>query len=680
MTHEAAPQPLDALLARREWVRRFARTLSRDDASADDLAQDAWVAAVERTPRPDAPAGWFRRVLTRRAIDVSRETTRRGRREGDAARPEATAATADVVAAAESHRRVVEAVMALDEPYRSTVLLRFFEDLPPREVAARMGVPVETVRARVRRAVEKLRARLDEEHGGRRAAWLAPLLAGGPDEAAPARPATGGGLVLTTTQKSVAAAALVALLFGGAWIAASSGERRTDDDAGATASADDAPARPTRRRRRAGDAAELAPPATPTPAAAPAASPREPDPPVPADDAAPDHFDVYVVDPSHAPVDGAPVRIEVMDMGFQPVSEQDLSAVTDERGHARFKVGSRVKSASVAFSGSDGRPWRPGAPWFATGPAERCELVVERAAWIAGRVLLEDGSSAAGLGVAAVDPRGRRTCVTATEFDGRFKLIVPRHGPWDVVLDESGTGRTWTTVAPRKDAAGKDSATKDLERPWEFAAEARGVAPGTTDVELTATRRPGTRTLRVRTVTAAGRPIPDASVRVQRRKAGWTEALRTDADGRASISDVPDRRAVVQVGNDAPDAPAWERDGWATPLGPFYAPPGEDEFVIVFDAGRAVRGRVEAPEGFEPVKDVKGRPVRAAVSIQDKTTQRSWTCHADADGRFTAVVAADAAGPLRAVATWSGVGAFLMTSVDDVRPDAGDVVIKLVPK
>src|SRR5438128_2556665 len=120
MTHEAAPPPLDALLARREWVRRFARTLAHDDASADDLAQDAWVAAVERPPRPDAPAGWFRRVLTRRAIDVSRGDARRGRRESDASRCEATASTADVVAAAESHRRVVEAVMALDEPYRAT--------------------------------------------------------------------------------------------------------------------------------------------------------------------------------------------------------------------------------------------------------------------------------------------------------------------------------------------------------------------------------------------------------------------------------------------------------------------------------------------------------------------------------------------------------------------------------
>jgi len=181
MTERAAPPPLDELLARREWVRRFARTLARDDASADDLAQEAWLAAIEHPPaHADAPAGWFRRVLLRHAINRSRGDRRREARENAASRPGNSPPAADVVAAAESHRRVVEAVMSLDEPYRTTILLRFFEDLPPRDVAARMDVPVETVRARVRRAVEKLRARLDEEHDGRRAAWLTPLLATGP--------------------------------------------------------------------------------------------------------------------------------------------------------------------------------------------------------------------------------------------------------------------------------------------------------------------------------------------------------------------------------------------------------------------------------------------------------------------------------------------------------------------
>lgn len=41
----------------------------------------------------------------------------------------------------ELRRRVGEAILALDEPYRATIWLRFREQLPPRAVARRMGVP-----------------------------------------------------------------------------------------------------------------------------------------------------------------------------------------------------------------------------------------------------------------------------------------------------------------------------------------------------------------------------------------------------------------------------------------------------------------------------------------------------------------------------------------------------------
>jgi len=37
------------------------------------------------------------------------------------------------------------------------------------------GVPVATVHTRLSRALEKLRARLDREHGGKRRAWLVPV-------------------------------------------------------------------------------------------------------------------------------------------------------------------------------------------------------------------------------------------------------------------------------------------------------------------------------------------------------------------------------------------------------------------------------------------------------------------------------------------------------------------------
>lgn len=78
---------------------------------------------------------------------------------------------ADSVARLELAQRLVAAVKALDEPYRTVVLLRWFDGLKPAAIARRTGAPVETVRTRLKRALEQLRWRLDEHHGGERATW-----------------------------------------------------------------------------------------------------------------------------------------------------------------------------------------------------------------------------------------------------------------------------------------------------------------------------------------------------------------------------------------------------------------------------------------------------------------------------------------------------------------------------
>jgi RNA polymerase sigma-70 factor (ECF subfamily) len=222
---DASAPSIDTLLRHREWVSSVARTLVRDHATADDLAQEAWLAAVRRPPADvPSPRGWLTAVLRRSAWKARRGASRRETRERVAARPEAAPAAADVVAQAETHARLVREVLALDEPYRTTILLRFFEDLPPREVARRMDAPVETVRARSRRALERLAERLDQSHGGRRA-WVAALVPVGWPSAAAATTAVAavgglspewiGGLLVSTKTKVAVGAALAALLLAG---------------------------------------------------------------------------------------------------------------------------------------------------------------------------------------------------------------------------------------------------------------------------------------------------------------------------------------------------------------------------------------------------------------------------------------------------------------------------------
>jgi hypothetical protein len=92
-------------------------------------------------------------------------------------------------------RELVERVLALDEPYRSTILLRFFEGVKPQEIARRVGASEEAVRQRLKRGLDRLREQLDAEHGGERERWIAGLAPLTVVHGAPVA-ATSGGMVV----------------------------------------------------------------------------------------------------------------------------------------------------------------------------------------------------------------------------------------------------------------------------------------------------------------------------------------------------------------------------------------------------------------------------------------------------------------------------------------------------
>lgn len=205
----------DALLQHADFTRSLARHLLRDPADADDAAQETWRVAIERPPRPEGSVrGWFATVL-RNTIRQSRRTrSRRGRRERQGARPERLPSALDSVVERETLQRVVGAVDALAEPYRTTILLRYYEDLPPRVIAVRMGAPVETVKSRLKRARQQLRQRLESGRVDWRLA-LAPLV-GAPASSGAAATAVGASLMSTKLKVSLGVAA-IALLGFAAW-------------------------------------------------------------------------------------------------------------------------------------------------------------------------------------------------------------------------------------------------------------------------------------------------------------------------------------------------------------------------------------------------------------------------------------------------------------------------------
>ena len=152
--------PIETLLQHRAWVRHLAGTLVRDAATAEDVGQKTWLRALRSRPQQAGAArAWLARVVRSQALNEFRSASRRCERESAAATTGTARSAADLAAEVESHEILVTAVMGLEDPYRTTNLLRFYSDLPPREVARRMDVPVETVRTRTRRALALLRER-----------------------------------------------------------------------------------------------------------------------------------------------------------------------------------------------------------------------------------------------------------------------------------------------------------------------------------------------------------------------------------------------------------------------------------------------------------------------------------------------------------------------------------------
>jgi RNA polymerase sigma-70 factor (ECF subfamily) len=231
MAADPIPLRTEELLAHAGWLRALARSLVADPATADDLVQDTWVAALRHPPDRDRPLRpWLARVVQNLASNRRRGETRRSERE-TIERPAGEAISPDKIAAeVEAQRMLAEAVLALDEPLRTTVALRYFRGMNASEIAAAQNVPSGTVRWRLKRAIELLRVALDGRFGGRRETWCVALTALLPRESGTLVTATATtsslttGVWIMTTSTKIGIAAVLALCIGFATWKLSEGE------------------------------------------------------------------------------------------------------------------------------------------------------------------------------------------------------------------------------------------------------------------------------------------------------------------------------------------------------------------------------------------------------------------------------------------------------------------------
>jgi len=267
--------PIETLLQHREWVRALARSLYFDRNRADDVEQETWRIALERPPCHAASLrAWFATAVRSAAGSAGRKERTRSARESAVVPRAHSPSPEDSVAAAELQTKLARAVLDLDEPYRTAVVLRYFDGLEATEIAARLSVPVETVRTRLKRAIELLRKRMEVEIGGDRDAWclllvgvrvgrgkpIARVAAGTSGAAA----ALGGGAVMAAGTKALAVA--VVLATGVVWwLASDHGRPRPVDRSSGVQSTPVTVDRGTRVAPRAHpDEVSATPPAAPT--------------------------------------------------------------------------------------------------------------------------------------------------------------------------------------------------------------------------------------------------------------------------------------------------------------------------------------------------------------------------------------------------------------------------------
>ncbi len=171
----------EELLAERGWLLGLARSLV-GGSQAEDLVQEAYVVALERSPQAGySGRAWLAGIARNLARGLRRKDAARARREQMrtlGAEQEAGSDVALLAERAELETRAVQELLALREPLRETLLLHFQGGLRPAEIARRQRVPAATVRGRLKVGLDELRSRMDAATGGR-SAW-AVVLAGDP--------------------------------------------------------------------------------------------------------------------------------------------------------------------------------------------------------------------------------------------------------------------------------------------------------------------------------------------------------------------------------------------------------------------------------------------------------------------------------------------------------------------
>lgn len=132
-----------------------------DRSRAEEIAQDVFLQLYRNLGSIESDAHlvfWLRQVTTRKCIDQTRRARLKAVSLDEAGPLEARQSSPDPLL----DRRIKRLVEQLPDLQRAVLTLRYQEDLDPAEICRIVGIPVNTVKSHLHRALQSLRRKLEK--------------------------------------------------------------------------------------------------------------------------------------------------------------------------------------------------------------------------------------------------------------------------------------------------------------------------------------------------------------------------------------------------------------------------------------------------------------------------------------------------------------------------------------
>lgn len=150
-------------------VKGLLMKIGTDRETAEEIAQNTllavWRKAAQFDPSSGGAAAWIFTIARNLRIDAARRAMRQAR----ADQPDAVDDADDIVESpemlmtrSEDVSRVAAALLRLSDEQSKVVRMSFIEERPHAEIAEVLGIPLGTVKSRIRLAMNRLRDLLDE--------------------------------------------------------------------------------------------------------------------------------------------------------------------------------------------------------------------------------------------------------------------------------------------------------------------------------------------------------------------------------------------------------------------------------------------------------------------------------------------------------------------------------------